>query len=100
MVRRTLKENMVKKIEEKVKELVEGKKQNLHITFNNYAREDAELALIKRGLPVRENFDGPIFEDISGYSVNGDWVAVMTKDGATYIYPANSVARIKHFTAE
>ena len=91
---------MVKKIEEKVKELVKGKYQNLHITLSNYARDDAERALIKRGLPVRENFDGPIFEDISGYSVNGDWVAVTTKDGTTYIYPAASVARIKHFTVE
>ena len=91
---------MVKSVEKTVKEVVEGKVQNLHITFKEAQKQEAIAALTRRNLPIREGFDGPIFQDIAGYSVNGDWVAVMTKQGDTYVYPAGSVARIKHFNKE
>lgn len=91
---------MVKSVEKAVKEVVEGMEQNLHITFTPDIWENAMAAMDRRGMVYRENFDGPIFENISGYSVNGDWVAVMTKKGETYVYPASSVARIKHFNKE
>lgn len=85
MVRRTLKENMVKKIEEKVKELVEGKKQNIELhLYEEY------------GLPHKV----VTHEDIAGYQLNGDWVAVMEKNGTSHIYPASRVQYVKHFTVE
>ena len=89
---------MVKTVKEAVQEVVEGKKQGLHITFQAYEREMAIEAMQRRGMDIREGFDGPIFEDIAGYTINGDWVAVMTKEGETYVYPAAGVARIKHFS--
>lgn len=76
---------MVKKIEEKVKELVEGKKQNIELSiYENYG-----LPSIKVG-----------HEDIAGYQLNGDWVAVMEKNGTTHVYAAKSVEYVKHYTAE
>jgi hypothetical protein len=74
---------MVKKIEDKVKELVEGKKQNIELHRLN---EDFVIDNIC------------VHEDIAGYSVNGDWVAVMTKDSTTHVYPAKQIAYIKHYT--
>lgn len=71
---------MVKSVEKAVKEVVEGKVQNVAISF--YVNEDAFHA------------------DIAGYSVNGDWVAVMTKEGTTHVYPAKDVSYIKHFNKE
>lgn len=70
---------------------------NLHITLSQYPRAEAEYAMRSRGLEIREHFDGPIFKDIMGYQVNGDWVAVSLKDGTTYAYPASNISRIKHF---
>lgn len=78
----------------------QSSKQNLHITLEWSALEDAKNAMTLRGLEVREHFDGPIFEDIMGYQVNADWVAVSLKDGTTYVYPASRVARIKHFSVK
>mgnify|MGYP003463551744 CR=1 FL=1 len=71
---------MVKSVEKAVKEVVEGKIQNVEIFF--YVRADA------------------IHEDIAGYSVNGDWVAVMSKEGTTHVYPAKDVSYIRHFNKE
>lgn len=71
---------MVKKIEDKVKELVEGKKQNIELWANSSVEPFV------------------VHEDIAGYSVNGDWVAVMTKDSTTHVYPAREITYIKHYT--
>ena len=81
---------MVKKIEEKVKELVEGKKQNIDIHF--FGQYDF---VQEREVPKVVDH-----ADIAGYSLNADWVAVMTKEGTTHIYPASEVTYIKHYTAE
>lgn len=70
---------------------------NLHITLRWGAQEYAKAAMADRGLPVREHFDGPIFKDIVGYQVNQEWVAVSLRDGSTYVYPADHVARLKHY---
>lgn len=70
---------------------------NLHITLAPTAYYEAIRAMEKRGLEIREHFDGPIFKDIMGYQVNGDWVAVSLKDGTTYAYPASDISRIKHY---
>ena len=72
---------------------------NFHITLEKNARDEAEYMLRSRGLPIRDNFDGPIFEDILGYQMNGEWVAVSLKNGSTYVYPRTSIARIKHYIA-
>lgn len=89
---------MVKSVKQAVEEVVHGKKQNFHITLAYPELLDAKAALKERGLEVRENFDGPIFEDIAGYSVNSEWVAVTTKEGETYVYPARNIARLKHYS--
>ena len=70
---------------------------NFHITLDKYARDEAEFMLRSRGLPVRDNFDGPIFEDILGYQMGNEWVAVSLKDGSTYVYPRTSITRVKHY---
>lgn len=70
---------------------------NIHLTFTPGPRGEAYRAMEERGLEIRENFDGPIFKDIMGYQVNGDWVAVSLKDGTTYAYPASNISRIKHY---
>lgn len=69
----------------------------LHITLTPEAKEAALTALIQRGLPVRENFDGPIFEDCSI-----DWecapeagIGVQVIGGAYYFYPWGTIARLK-----
>lgn len=89
---------MIKKVEDKVKEIVEGAKQSLHITLDNYAREDAKKMLIERGLEMREHWDGPIFKDIQGFQLSANLVSVTLKDGVSYAYPMSSVARIKHWS--
>lgn len=79
-------------------ETVEPKSSyNFHITLDNYARVAAEKMLLARELPIRDHFDGPIFEDILGYQMGSEWVAVSLKDGTTYVYPRTSIARIKHY---
>lgn len=90
----------VKSVEKAIDEVINGKTQNLHITLTLQARQEAIAALKARGLDIRENFDGPLFEDIAGYTINGEWVGVMLKDGATYVYPKTSIARVKHFNKE
>lgn len=70
---------------------------NFHITLDGFHRREAEEMLLARGLPVRDHFDGPIFEDILGYQMGSEWVAVSLKDGTTYVYPKTSIARIKHY---
>lgn len=88
---------------ENVKELkaveTTATKQNLHITLEYYARQEAIKALTERGMEIRENFDGPIFKDIAGHQVGTTWVAVMLKDGTTYVYPTTSVARLKVYNS-
>ena len=70
---------------------------NFHITLTPQSRIEATQMLQARGLPVREFFDGPIFEDILGYQMGSEWVAVSLKDGSTYVYPRTSIARVKHY---
>lgn len=71
---------MVKSVEKAVKEVVEGKVQNVFLEFTTGATFE--------------------HEDVAGYSVNGDWVAVMDKKAATFVYPARNVVFIKHYTKE
>ncbi len=78
-------------------EAVKPQQANLKITYQVNAQYDAVYAMEKRGIPVPEKFEGPDFKDIIGYQVNQNWVAVSTKDGSTYVYPADSIARIKHY---
>ena len=75
-----MKENMVKKIEEKVKELVEGKKQNIELHLYDYENGGRSIAEHK---------------DIAGYQLNGDWVAVFDKESSSHIYKASEVQFIK-----
>ena len=81
---------MVKSVEKVVKEVVEGKQQNIEIYFSGYYDVD-QLCEV----PNIEKHD-----DIAGYSVNGDWVAVMEKDSTTHVYPARGVNYIKHYTVK
>ena len=76
---------MVKQIEQKVKELVEGKKQSIELhLYEHYGQPPKVIA----------------YEDIAGYQLNGDWVAVMEKNGTSHIYAADSVEYVKHYTTE
>ena len=68
---------MIKPVEEAVQEVINGKKQNVIITFENQD-EDA------------------VFEDIAGYRVGDSFIAVITKDETTYVYPTRNVFCVKH----
>lgn len=88
---------------DKVVDINEGKekKNGFKITFKFDARYDAFDALVKRGLKTedeRDTFEGPDFKDIKGYSLNGPWVVVMTKDDVQYVYQASDIARIKTYS--
>lgn len=77
----------VKTVDEAVKEVVEGKKQNIELQQAVYDAATGEYpltALYKH-------------EDIAGYSVNSDFVAVMDKEGATFIYMVKNFDRIYHY---
>jgi hypothetical protein len=37
------------------------------------------------------------FEDIAGYKLTADWVAVMGNDGVTTCWPSASVNKVIHF---
>lgn len=78
-------------------EAVEPQQANLKITYQFDVQRDAGYAMEKRGILVPDDFEGPDFKDIIGYQVNQNWLAVSTKDGSTYVYPASSIARIKHY---
>lgn len=97
-----VKRNQIKSIVEAVKEVTSPTvyEQNLHITLVLQPRAEAIAALKARGLEVREHFDGPIFKDIAGYQVNGEWVAVTLKEGTSYVYPAKNINRLKHYNTK
>jgi len=40
------------------------------------------------------------FNDVAGWSLNGDWVAVMHKDGATEVFDADSVKYARHYSVD
>ena len=75
---------MVKTVKEAVQEVVEGKKQNI------------ELQCIEEG--AARFFTRFKHEDIAGYSVNDKFVAVMDKDGATFVYMVDQFDRIYHYS--
>lgn len=77
----------VKTIEEAVKDVVSPKTQNIEILKEGYFDNDYKQELIEH-------------KDIAGYSVNGDWIAVMTKEGDTYVYPSEGVLRIRHYSVQ
>ncbi len=72
----------IKTVEEAITEVVEGKKNNIEISL--FSRDG-----------VRDHLK---HEDIAGYQLNGDWVAVMTKDGETLVYPAKMVTFVRHYS--
>lgn len=72
----------VKTVDEAVKEVVEGKKQNIELQMEGF--EDTFVTVYKH-------------EDIQGYSVNDQFVAIMDKQGATFIYMVKNFDRIYHY---
>ena len=92
---------MVKPIKMVEKVDTPDKKNCFKITLGFEARYQAFESLLRRGLKTeedRDTFEGPDFKDIKGYSLNGPWVVVMTQDDAQYVYPAESIARIKTYS--
>lgn len=70
---------MAKEIKEMVDEVVNGKKQSVVLVING---------------------EETIYDEIIGWSLNGDWVAVMLPDGATEVWPAKAITFARHFTKE
>lgn len=52
------------------------------------------LSIAFRGSPVTEDFN-----DIMGYQVGATVVAVMLKDGSTFIYPVDTIESVIHSLA-
>lgn len=68
----------VKSVAAAVQEVVEGKKNSIEIRFY---------------------VEGPlVIADIAGYQINGVWLAVMTKDGQTHVFPARDVSFVRHYS--
>lgn len=74
---------------EKIVKIVEGKEkiQNLVITFDEYQYEDDFDAEPK--FQIREA------NDIRGYQVNGDLLAVSFKDDSSFILPMRRIRSIE-----
>jgi hypothetical protein len=70
---------MAKEIKQMVDEVVNGKKQCVILRIDGVTT---------------------IYDDVVGWTLNGDWVAVMLSDGATEVWPASSVSFARHFTKE
>lgn len=89
----------IKTVEEAVADVVAGPvtKQGLKITLSYGPRTDAADMRKLRGIETPVDFEGPDFQDIMGYQISSEWVAVSLKDGTTYAYPKDSIARIKHY---
>lgn len=68
----------VKSVAAAVQEVVEGKKNSIRVHF--YTDEPE------------------VFQDIAGYQINGDWLAIMTKDGQTRVYPARDISFVRHYS--
>lgn len=81
----------IKTVAEAVNEVVEGKKQNIELQVYDYVVDEFDVAPIGFKTIYKH-------EDIAGYSVNSDFVAIMTKDGATFIYMVRTFNRIHHYS--
>jgi phosphosulfolactate phosphohydrolase-like enzyme len=57
-------------------------------------QQQYNLSITFRGSPVAEEFN-----DIMGYQVGATVIAVMLKDGTTYIYPVDTVESVIHSLA-
>lgn len=68
---------------------IKGFTQNITITFHDYKFQDDAMVA-----------DEAIFEDISGYSIGTQWVAISTKDGGTTVFPAQDIKKIQHYNKE
>lgn len=68
----------VKSVAAAVQEVVEGKKNSIEIHL----------------------YESPIItvQDIAGYQINGDWLAIMTKDGQTLVYPSRNISFVRHYS--
>lgn len=40
------------------------------------------------------------FDDIMGYQIAGEWVAVSMKNGTTHAYPKDTIVYLRHFITE
>lgn len=80
---------MVKTVKEAVKEVVEGKKQNIQLTLMS---ELFNAALEQWNNEIVE------YKDIAGYQLSGEWVAIMEKDGTTHAYPKSEIKHVKHYS--
>lgn len=70
---------------------------NVQITFKQDALAAAIAARSIRGIETPDDFFGPDFKDIKGYQVAGPMFVVQTKKDEQYIYPLDSIARIKTY---
>ena len=79
---------MVKTIKEAVKEVVEGKKQNITLRLKDLYNDETD----------KYDEQYLTFEDIAGYQLSGEWVAIMEKDGTTHAYPKSEIKHVKHYS--
>ena len=79
---------MVRTVKEAIREVVEGKKQNLTLRLRDLYDYNEDKCV--------EQY--VTYENISGYQLSGEWVAIMEKDGTTHAYPKSEVKHVKHFS--
>lgn len=75
----------IKTVEESVAAVVAGPvtKQNIELVFYSYDAFGME--------------ESKFYEDIMGYQMNGDWVAISLKDGTTWVHPKEEIKLLKHY---
>lgn len=61
-----------------------------------------ELSFVETYHVETDNYscDVKVYENIIGYQVGNDVIAVVTHDGETHIYPMKSVKFVRHYPAE
>lgn len=65
------------------------------VTLTPEAREDAIHARTMRGLPIPEQFLGPVFDDVAEFALEGGFIGLVLVGGTTYAYNSDTVTRLK-----
>ena len=67
------------------------------ITLNQAARKEAVDTMRKRGMPIPDMFDGPVFENVKDSVVDAGFFSLELEDGSMYAYPVSSIARLARY---
>lgn len=67
------------------------------VTLTPAARKDAVDTMRKRGMPIPDMFEGPVFENVKDSVVDAGFFSLELEDGSMYAYPIYSIARLARY---